>query len=143
MHASLDETANDGTIALRLNSISDASNTTTSSAWITFSVEAHAYAVYRFSLTPPPGDSYLIANVTVTNVHHTEIPFDYGYFVAVARDGTAYYASYAVCNSGCSAHALKNSTLNENFTGDMFVLFRRHQRRKRHRSRTLELPHPL
>ena len=123
VHASLGETASDGTIALRLNSISDASNTTTSSAWITSNAEAHAYGVYRFSLTPPPGDSYLIANVTVTNVHHTEIPFDYGYFVLVARDGTAYYASYAVCNSGCSAQALASRALNETFAGDLYVLF--------------------
>jgi hypothetical protein len=123
VHASLGETASDGTIALRLNSISDASNTTTSSTWITDNAEAHAYGVYRFSLTPPPGDAYLIANVTVTNVHHSEIPFNYGYFVLVARDGTAYYASYAVCNSGCSAQALQNSTLNENFTSDILVLF--------------------
>jgi hypothetical protein len=79
--------------------------------------------VYRFSLTPPSGDAYLIANVTVTNVHHAEIPFDYGYFVLVAHDGTAYYASYAVCNSGCSAQALQNSTLNATFTSDVYVLF--------------------
>jgi hypothetical protein len=123
VHASLGETASDGTIALRLNGISDASNPATSSAWITDNVEAHAYEVYRFSLTPPPGDSYLVANVTVTNVHHAGIPFDYGYFVLVAHDGTAYYASYAVCNSGCSAQALANSTLSETFTSDMFVLF--------------------
>jgi hypothetical protein len=123
VHASLGETVSDGTIALRLNGISGASNPATSSAWITDNAEAHAYGVYRFSLTPPPGDAYLIANVTVTNVHHAEIPFNYGYFVLVARDGTAYYASFAVCNSGCSAQALVNSTLNENFTSDVYVLF--------------------
>jgi hypothetical protein len=123
LHGSLGETVSDGTIALRLNGISDASNPATSSTWITYNVEAHAYEVYRFSLTPPPSDAYLIANVTVTNVHHAEIPFDYGYFVLIARDGTAYYANYAVCNSGCSAQALVSRTLNETFTSDVFVLF--------------------
>ena len=79
--------------------------------------------VYQFSLTPPPASRYLVANVTVTNVHHTEIPFDYGDFVLIAHDGTAYYANYAVCNTGCSAQALANRTLNETFTSDMYVLF--------------------
>ena len=41
----------------------------------------------------------------------------------VARDGTAYYANYAVCNTGCSAQALKNRALNETFTSDLYVLF--------------------
>ena len=120
VHASLGETASDGTIALRLNRISDASDPATSSTWIEFN---NGSVVYRFSLTPPPASRYLIANVTVTNVHHTQIPFDYGYFVLVARDGTAYYANYAVCNTGCSAQALKNSALNETFTSDLYVLF--------------------
>jgi uncharacterized protein (UPF0333 family) len=123
VHASLGETVSDGTIGLRLNSISDASNPTASSAWITLNVEAHENGVYRFSLTPPPGDSYLIANVTVTNVHHTEIPFEPGDFVLIARDGTAYYANYAVCNTGCSAQALVSRALNETFTSDVYVLF--------------------
>ena len=123
MHASLGETVSDGTIGLRLNGISNASNPATRSAWITLNVEAHANGVYRFSLTPPPGDSYLIANVTVTNVHHTQIPFDYGDFVLIARDGTAYYANYAVCNTGCSAQALVSPALNETFTSDVYVLF--------------------
>jgi hypothetical protein len=74
VHASLGETASDGTIALRLNGISDASNPATSSAWVTFNVES---GLYHFSLTPPPASRYLVANVTITNVHHAEIPFDY------------------------------------------------------------------
>jgi len=123
VHASLGETASDGTIALRLNGISDASNPTTSSAWITFSVESITSGVYNFSLTPPPASRYLVANVTVTNVHHTKIPFDYGDFVLIGRDGAAHYANYAVCNTGCSAQGLKNRTLNESFTSDFYVLF--------------------
>jgi hypothetical protein len=120
VHASLGKTASDGTIALRLNSISDASDPATSSTWIEFN---NGSVLYGLSLTPPPASRYLVANVTVTNVHNTEIPFDYGYFVLVARDGTAYYANYAVCNTGCSAQALKNSALNETFTSDLYVLF--------------------
>jgi hypothetical protein len=123
VHASLGETASDGTIALRLNSISDASNPATSSAWVTFSVESITSGVYNFSLTPPPASRYLVANVTVTNVHHTKIPFDYGDFVFIGRDGAAHYANYAVCNTGCSAQALKNRTLNESFTSNIYVLF--------------------
>jgi hypothetical protein len=123
VHASLGATASNGKMALRLNGIGDASNPATSSAWVTLSIESGPSGVYNFSLTPPPASRYLVANVTVTNVHHTEIPFDYGNFVLIARDGTAYYANYAVCNTGCSAQALKNSALNETFTSDLYVLF--------------------
>jgi hypothetical protein len=121
VHASLGKTASDGTIALRLNGISDASDPATSSTWIEFN--NGSAVVYDLSLTPPPASRYLVANVTVTNVHQTQIPFDYGYFVLVARDGTAYYANSAVCNTGCSAQALKNRALNETFTSDLYVLF--------------------
>jgi hypothetical protein len=120
VHASLGTTASDGTIALRLNGISDTSNPATSSVWIEFNRES---GVYNYSLTPPPASRYLVANVTVTNVGHAKIPFSYGYFVLVARDGTAYYANYAVCNTGCGAQALKNGTLNESFASTMYVLF--------------------
>jgi hypothetical protein len=122
VHASLGTTASDGTVALRLNSISDASNPATSSTWIEFNSEK-GHVPYNFSLTPPPASRYLVANITVTNVRHAKIPFDYGDFVLIARDGTAYYANVAVCNTGCNAQALKNSTLNESFTSDMYVLF--------------------
>ncbi|MGA3200012.1 MAG: hypothetical protein ABSD89_11490 [Halobacteriota archaeon] len=123
VRASLGKTASDGTIALRLNSISDASNPATASAWAEFNNGDYSTGVYYFSLTPPPASRYLVGNVTVTNVHHTEIPFDFGDFVLIARDGTAYYANYAVCNTGCSAQALKNSALNETFSSDVYVLF--------------------
>jgi hypothetical protein len=121
--ASLGETASNGTIALRLNSISNASDPATAGVWVEFNNQDYANGVYYFSLTPPPASRYLVANVTVTNVNHTQIPFDYGDFVLIARDGTAYYANYAVCNVGCSAQALAGSALNENFTSDMYVLF--------------------
>jgi hypothetical protein len=121
--ASLGETASNGTIALRLNSINDASDPATSRAWVEFNNEDYATGVYYFSLTPPPASRYLVANVTVTNVNHTEVPFDYGDFVLIARDGTAYYANYAVCNAGCSAQALAKGALNETFTSDVYVLF--------------------
>jgi hypothetical protein len=124
IHASLGKTASDGTITLRLNGISDASDPATSRAWIEFNNESNnASGVYDLSLTPPPASRYLVANVTVTNVGHTQIPFDYGDFVLIARDGTAYYANYAVCNKGCSAQALANSALNETFASDVYVLF--------------------
>ncbi len=121
--ASLGETASNGTIALRLNSISDASNPATASVWVEFNSGDYANGVYYFSLTPPAASRYLVANVTVTNVHNTQIPFDYGEFVLIAPDGTAYYANYAVCNTGCSAQALANHALNETFSSDVYVLF--------------------
>jgi hypothetical protein len=124
VHTSLGETANDGTIALRLNSINDASDPATSSVWIELNNESNmASGAFYFSLTPPPAKQYLVANVTVTNVHHTNIPFDYGDFVLIAHDGSAYYANYAVCNTGCSAQALKNHALNATFASDLYVLF--------------------
>ncbi len=122
-HATLGQSATDGTIALRLNGISDAASPATRSAWITFNREARDYGVYRLSLTPPPGNSYLVANVSVTNVHQGTVPFTYGAFVLLSHDGTAYYSNYAVCNGGCSAQALAARTLNENFTSDVYVLF--------------------
>ena len=123
VRASLGETASNGTIALRLNSINDASDPATASVWVEFNNQDYANGVYYFSLTPPPASRYLVANVTVTNVNHTQIPFDYGDFVLIARDGTAYYANYAVCNAGCSAQALAGSALNETFSSDVYVLF--------------------
>jgi hypothetical protein len=81
-----------------------------------FNRESHeASDVYNFTLTPPPASRYLVANVTVTNAHHTEIPFTYGDFVLVARDGHAYYANYAVCNTGYSPQALANRMLHGSF----------------------------
>jgi hypothetical protein len=65
VRASLGTTANSDTIALRLNGVSDASNPATRDSWVTFNNES---VTYRMSLTPPPGERYLIANVTVTNV---------------------------------------------------------------------------
>ena len=122
VHASLGKTGSDGTIALRLNRISDASDPATASVWVKFNNKSFAASgVYNFSLTRPPVRRYIVANVT--NVHHTEIPFNYGYFVLIARDGTAYYANYAVCSAGCSAQALKNRALNETFMSDVSVLF--------------------
>jgi hypothetical protein len=56
-------------------------------------------------------------------VRHTEIPFDGGDFVLIARDDTAYCANYAVCNTGSSAQALVSRALNETFTSDVYVLF--------------------
>jgi len=116
VRVSLGETGSDGTIAFRLNNVSDASNPATSSVWIEYNRESNP-DVYNFSLTPA-ANRYLIANVTVSNARHMKIPFDYGDFVLIARDGTAYYASYAVCSTGCSVQALATSTLNETFTSD-------------------------
>ena len=75
------------------------------------------------SLTPSPGDRYLVANVTVTNAQPTNVPFSYWAFVLLTPSNTAYYANYAVCNYNCTAQALKNQTLNAGFSSDLYVLF--------------------
>jgi hypothetical protein len=120
IRASLGKSASDGRIALTLNGITNASDPATRDTWIALNANA---SVYSHTLTPPPGDQYLIANVTVTNVHQAQIPFTHAAFALVTPDGTAYYANYAVCSSGCDAQAFKNSTLNETFSSDMYVLF--------------------
>jgi len=123
VHTSVGETASDGMIALQLNSITNASDPATSRVWIKFNLESQPAGVYNLSLTPPPASQYLVANITVTNVHHATIPFDYGAFALVAGNGTAYYANYAVCNEGCSFQALGTRTLRDTFTNDVYVLF--------------------
>ena len=120
IHASLGKSASAGGIALTLNGITDASDPATRDTWVALNLNA---SVYNHTLTPPPGDQYLIANVTVTNVQQAQIPFTHAAFVLVTPDGTAYYANYAVCSKNCAAQALKNRTLNETFSSDVYVLF--------------------
>ena len=74
------------------------------------------------SLTPPPGERYLVANLTVTNVQPTDVHFSYMDFAVLTPNNTAYYANIAVCNESCS-HALENRTLSAGFTSDLYVLF--------------------
>lgn len=126
VHASLGTTATSGGLALRLNGLIDASNPAMSDAWTRFSLEAGEagkVGVYNRSLMPSPGDQYLIANVTVTNVQHTQIPFTHAAFVLLTPNNAAYYANYAVCSRSCAAQALDNRTLNETFSSDVYVLF--------------------
>jgi len=124
VHASLGATADAGTVSLRLDRISDASDPATNAAWIALNREANdAIYLYNYSLTPPPGDRYLVATVTVTNLQSTEVPFSYPDFVLMARDNSSYYPNYAVCNASCAASALENSTLTGSSTNDLLVLF--------------------
>ena len=74
------------------------------------------------SLTPPPGERYLIANVTVKNVKSTAVHFSDTAFVLLTANEAAYYANYAVCTLNCS-RALENRTLNAGFASDLYVLF--------------------
>ena len=120
VRAPLHESASDGRIALRLNGISDASNPTTQRVWVTYSRQSYAY---NFSLTPAPGDRYLVANVTVANARQTDVPFSYTHFVLLSPDNTAYYANYGVCGYRCSDNVLLNRTLSVGETDNMYVLF--------------------
>ena len=120
VRASLGKTATSGTIALRLNGITDASDPATSAAWAKLNQES---GYYNMSLAPYPGDRYLVANVTVTNAQPTHVPFSYAAFALLTPNNTAYYAGYAVCSSGCSAQALQNQTLNAGFSSSLYVLF--------------------
>ena len=115
----LSTTATSDTIALRLNSIKDASNPATRNAWVEFNNES---ITYRMSLTPPPGERYLIANVTVKNLKSTAVHFSDTAFAVLTANNTAYYSNYAVCNQNCS-RALENRTLSAGFTSDLYVLF--------------------
>jgi hypothetical protein len=125
VHAAPFARATNGQIALKVNSISDASNPATRDVWMNLSSQARAAAgVYLIPLTPSVGETNFIANVTVTNVKHAPVSFSYGNFFVVGRDDHTYYASYAVCSSSCSANVLKNRTLSPGFTSDVEVLFR-------------------
>jgi hypothetical protein len=120
VQASIGKTATSDTITLRLNSITDSSNSATRSEWATLNLDS---GLYNMSLTPSPGESYLIANVTVTNAKQTQVPFNYAAFALLAPNNTAYYSNYAVCNLGCTTQALRNDTLSAGFSNDLLVLF--------------------
>lgn len=120
VRAPLHESASDGEIALRLNGISDASNSATQRVWVTYSLQSYAY---NFSLTPAPGDRYMVANVTVANERQTNVPFSYTHFVLLSPDNAAYYANYGVCGYRCSANVLLNRTLSGGETDNVYVLF--------------------
>ena len=120
VRAPLHESASNGRIALRLNGISDASNPATQRVWVTYSLQSYEY---NFSLTPAPGDRYLVANVTVTNERQTDVPFSYTHFVLLSPDNAAYYANYGVCGYRCSASVLLNRTLSGRETDNLYVLF--------------------
>jgi hypothetical protein len=120
VRASLGKTATSDAISLRLNGIADGSDPATRDVWIKLNLDS---GLYNISLTPSPGDRYVVANVTVTNVQHTQVPFTYAAFVLLAPDNNAYYANYAVCSRSCSAQALQNQTLNAGFSNDLYVLF--------------------
>ncbi|MGD0170771.1 MAG: hypothetical protein ABSB81_01400 [Halobacteriota archaeon] len=115
--------ATNGQVELRVNNVSDASDPATAAVWASLSPQARQAGVIYRALTPSPGEKNLVANITVTNVRPAAMPFTYTDFLIVGRDGSAYYANYALCNSSCSAAALRNQTLPESFTSDLFVLF--------------------
>jgi len=119
VRASLGNTVSSDTISLRLNGVSDASNPATRDTWVKFNLES---SLYNMSLKPPPGEQYLVANVTAMNVRPTDVYFSYTAFVLLTPNNTAYYANYAVCNKCCSP-ALENRTLSACFTSDLYVLF--------------------
>ena len=119
VRASLGKTASSDTISLRLNGVSDASKPATRDTWVKFNLES---SLYNMSLKPPPGEQYLVANVTAMNVRPTDVYFSYTAFVLLTPNNTAYYANYAVCNKCCSP-ALENRTLSACFTSDLYVLF--------------------
>jgi hypothetical protein len=115
--------ATNGQITLRVNNVTDASDPATAGVWANLSLQAYREGVWYRALTPSPGEKNLIANITVTNARSAAVPFTYTDFVIVGRDGSAYYANYAVCNSSCAAASLRNRTLPESFASDLYVLF--------------------
>jgi hypothetical protein len=126
-HAVVGETASDGTIALRLNEVTDGLKPATNSTWISLNREAHdaqnmPVLLYCCSLNPSPGDANLVANVTVTNVHNATATFSFGDFVLVSNDDKAYYPNYVVCGSACTAQ-VATKTLDATFSSNLYVLF--------------------
>jgi hypothetical protein len=119
VRASLGETATTKTISLRLNSVTDVSNPATRNTWVKFDLESVGY---NLSLTPSPGERYLVANLTVTNVQPKAVHFSYMDFALLTPNNNAFYANAAVCSASCS-HALENRTLSAGFTSNLYVLF--------------------
>ena len=119
VRASLGTTARSDTFSLRLNSINDASNPATRDAWKKFNLESQQYNI---SLSPPAGERYLVANITVTNVQPKAVKFSYTAFALLTPNNTAYYANFAVCSANCS-QALQNRTLSTGFSSNFYVLF--------------------
>jgi hypothetical protein len=115
--------ATNGQVVLRVNNVSDASDPATAGVWVSLSQQAHNAGVDYRALTTSPGEKNLVANITVTNARSAVVPFTYTDFVIVGRDGSAYYANYAVCDHSCAAAALRNRTLPESFASDLYVLF--------------------
>jgi hypothetical protein len=120
----LGKTATSDTIALRLNGITDASDPATRTLWAKLNdIIPSGGGIYNMSLTPPPGDRYLVANVTVTNTKSTSVPFSFTPFLLLTPDNTVYYSNYAVCGYNCTKQALLNRTLDARFSSDLYVLF--------------------
>ena len=115
--------ATNGQVVLRVNNVSDATDPATAAVWANLSLPAPHDKLYYRALTPSPGEKNLVANITVTNARSAAVPFNFTDFVIVGRDGSAFYANYAVCNIGCSATALMNRTLPKSFESDLYVLF--------------------
>jgi hypothetical protein len=119
VRTSLGKTATTKTISLRLNSVSDVSNPATRDTWVKFN---RGSVLYNLSLTPSPGERYLVANLTVTNVQPSAVHFSSMDFALLTPNNTAYYSNAAVCSASCS-HALVNRTLSAGFTSNLYVLF--------------------
>ncbi len=127
VHARAHQTVTAGGVSIRLNGITDARNPGIRDTWVTDNLAGggveHGGWVYNFSLTPPPGERYVIANVTVATAQHKALPFTYTNFLAAGRDGHAYYATYAVCDNNCSASVLWTGTLHHDYPYDLYILF--------------------
>lgn len=123
VHGGLHTNVTNGQVVLRVNNVSDASDPATAAVWASLSPQAHNAGVDYRALTTSPGDKNLVANITLTNARSAAVPFTYTVFVIVGRDGSAYYANYAVCDQGCAAAALRNQTLPASFASDLYVLF--------------------
>ncbi len=123
VHARAHQTATAGGVSITLNGITDARNPEIQDTWITDNLVDTRYPVYNFSLTPPPGERYVIAHVTVATPQHKTLPFTYTNFLAVGRDGNRYDATYAVCNYNCSVSVLQKGTLHHDTPYNLYVLF--------------------
>lgn len=123
VRAGLHANATNGQVVLRVNNVSNASDPATAGVWASLSPQAFNEGSSYRALTPSPGEKNVVVNITVTNARSAAVPFTYTDFLIVGRGGSAYYANYAVCNTSCSAAALRNRTLPESFASALYVLF--------------------
>ncbi len=120
VHVGMNKNATADSINVRVNALTNASDPATRDTWVRYNVETK---LDNTTLAPPQGLTHLVANITITNTGHSAIPCRYTDFALVARDGSMYYANYAVGDNECYKNLLVNQTLSRGFSDEVYILF--------------------